>query len=298
MGKQLTREFHFRSGAIRFRDLGYVIASNKKLDADEVPNSVVFSWDRGTWGATTPLEWSPAASCVASKPKSHFVAVGGDDSFVIVGQGDFVEGHLHGQLEKDRSGIVRSVRDIEGWAYAVGFGGVVLKRSGVASWVRVDAGIPPSVRFEAIHGFNESDIYAVGWEGHVWHFSGKTWSRCTVPTNAILSAVCCAGDSFVYIAGQNGTILRGRTDKWAIVPNDAENAHIWDLEWFNGKLYASTYVMIYEVGANGVIAVEFGPAQPDSAYHLSSADAVLWSVGESDVATFDGKKWALLLTTT
>jgi hypothetical protein len=225
------------------------------------------------------------------------VGVGGDDSFVVVGQGDYIEGNILTQLRPAKDGIVRSVRDISGWAYAVGFGGLVAKRTGASQWGRVDDGLPASVRLEAIHGFSESDMYAVGWDGAVWHFDGRAWSACAVPTNAILSCVCCAGDDFVYVAGQNGVILRGRASTWTVLTNEVATSHIWDLEWFSQKIYLSTYVGLHEVVGDKVVQLDLGDAQPESAYHLSTADGVMWSVGENDVVALEGSSWRTISTT-
>ena len=34
--------------------------------------------------------------------------------------------------------------------------------------------------------------------------------------------------------------------------------------------------------------VDFGAEQPKSFYHLSAAPGVMWSIGESEVMSFDG----------
>lgn len=68
--------------------------------------------------------------------------------------------------------------------------------------------------------------------------------------------------------------------------------HLWDLEWFQARLYASTYSAIYELGQDGLRPVDLKSIQPESTYHLSSCDDTLWSVGETEVLSFDGKAWS------
>ncbi|EPG9677358.1 WD40/YVTN/BNR-like repeat-containing protein, partial [Citrobacter freundii] len=67
--------------------------------------------------------------------------------------------------------------------------------------------------FKDLSGFSESDMYAVGGMGTVYHFDGKKWQQITFPTNKLLYTVCCGGDGFVYIADFDGAIWKGRDEK-------------------------------------------------------------------------------------
>jgi hypothetical protein len=293
---KLTAELVIRTGVVRYSDLGFIAASNRVLDSDESGNGIILTWDSGAWGATDPFSWAPTSSCFSVEPKRNFVVIGGDDNFAICGGGDFITGNILAQLKPSKDGLVRSVKDINGWAYAVGYGGLVVKRNGLAEWTRVDAGMGNGARLEAIHGFSEQEMYAVGVDGAIWMFERDSWRSIPSPTNVILSCVCCAGDGAVYAGGQDGLLLRGVKDQWVVMEQDVTRAHIWDLEWFRGRLYASTYSAIYELTANGLAPVDLKSKQPNTTYHLSSCDDALWSVGELDIVSFDGKKWSPIST--
>jgi hypothetical protein len=170
--------------------------------------------------------------------------------------------------------------DIEAW------------RTGLMrTWTRIDEGLPDNVDLNAVHGFEASDLYAVGLLGDLWHYDGDTWTRRELPTNRTLSTIKCTEDGNVYIAGHGGTLIRGRGEAWEIVGQQQTKDDIWDLEWFDGKLYVSTMRNVYRLKTNELEAVDFGGDPPKSCYQLSSAKGVMWSNGEYDILSFDGQQW-------
>ena len=63
-----------------------------------------------------------------------------------------------------------------------------------------DPGVPAG--FEAIAGFGEENIYAVGWRGEIWQRKDDGWIQRDSPANVILTGVCCTDDGYVYICGR------------------------------------------------------------------------------------------------
>ena len=145
--------------------------------------------------------------------------------------------------------------------------------------------------FEAIDGFSEQDLYAVGWQGEVWHCAKGRWERQSSPVNIILSAVCAAGDKLVYACGQSGTLIRGRAGAWEQINTDGVVDDLWDVRWFEGKLYVASMSTLYVLFPDGLHPVDFGKEAPRSCYKLTDAQGVLWSVGQENVFSFDGKAW-------
>ena len=108
----------------------------------------------------------------------------------------------------------------------------------------------------------------------------------------ILSVVCCAPGKLVYAAGQQGVLVKGRSGSWEVVEWDEEvSVDIWDLCWFEEKLYVATMTALYTLSGNSLVEVDFGEIPPPSCYSLTAAEGVLWSIGRDDVASFDGHDW-------
>jgi hypothetical protein len=103
--------------------------------------------------------------------------------------------------------------------------------------------------------------------------------------------VFCAWDGEVYICGQRGILLKGRGARWEVIEQQETQEDLWDLQWFNGKLYLSTTRMLYTLEGDRLERVETGDEIAGSCYHLDAADGILWSIGAKDILQFDGQEW-------
>ncbi|MCI5130117.1 MAG: hypothetical protein D3904_01040 [Candidatus Electrothrix sp. EH2] len=189
---------------------------------------------------------------------------------------------------------MEDVAVIDGYAYACGMDRQLFKRVAKGKWMPMHAPTPTQdevLGFMGMDGFSETEIYAAGWEGEIWHYNGEKWFQIDSPTSLDLHAVCCAGDGVVYLCGSNGTFIKGRKDKWEVIGDPAFTKDLWDMHWFNDRLYAVTMYDIYELVGNDLKPVDTGDNMPSSCYRLSSADGVMWSVGTRDVFRYDGNKW-------
>ena len=97
------------------------------------------------------------------------------------------------------------------------------------------------------------------------------------------------------IAGHDGMLIRGRENSWKVIDHKQTKDDIWDLEWFEGELYVSTLHAVYRLRGDRLEPVDFGADPPKSCYQLSSAPGVLWSNGEHDIMSFDGKNWTRIV---
>jgi hypothetical protein len=189
---------------------------------------------------------------------------------------------------------LRTSAVIDGFAYTCGMHRQVFTRQEDGVWKSLHApteNTSEAIGFEAIAGFNSNDIYAAGWQGEIWHYDGTNWKEYLTPVNMILTGVSCAGDDYVYACGQSGTLLRGRKSRWDCLETNGLTDDLWDLCWFGNKLYASSMSTVYELQNNQLVPVNFGNILPDSCYKLTTADGVMWSIGQQSICSFDGKKW-------
>ena len=52
---------------------------------------------------------------------------------------------------------------------------------------------------------------------------------------------------------------------------------------------------VYRLKKEELEPVDFGKDPPKSCYQLSAAKGVMWSNGEYDIMSFDGKKWTRIV---
>ena len=289
MNPQISATSLYVTGAARFKDLLYLIIRDKGLAAREVEHARFIAFYQNQLAHMGDRNWAPAAACVAKQPNEKFIAVGEDgDVFTYVG------GQSADEKITPKPNVLRAMGVVEGFPLACGMKRQVYRRTGNNTWAALHAPPPAegeNAGFEAIAGFALTEIYAVGWNGEIWQYDGAAWTNRASPTNLILTGVCCAGDDHVYVCGQRGTLLRGRNDVWDVVDLGEFTDDFWDVRWFNGVLYLATMKNLYELTPTGVLPVDFGPDQPATCYRLTDAQGVLWSVGESDVFSFDGTAW-------
>ncbi len=297
MAGHWTDEFSYMTAAVYSRTRAYLLIVNDDLAKQQAPHGYMLQWDSGKW-AQVALKWNPVSVAVMSHPARQGVAIGEFGDVQVAGGGDMhTEQIADGPSIPEKRGTLRCVRSIGGRAYAAGMDRQVYRREDANRWICIDATMRPEpgssevVGFESIDGFSEKDIYAVGWQGAIWHYDGKVWRQIDSPTNTILTNVCCAGDGNVYVSGRRGVLLRGRGETWEVIEHESSLQDIWGLAWYNDKLYASTLRQVFTLEGNALVVVGMGDDPAESAYHLSAADGVLWSIGAKDVMSFDGSEW-------
>ncbi|PTL85143.1 hypothetical protein DAT35_07855 [Vitiosangium sp. GDMCC 1.1324] len=199
------------------------------------------------------------------------------------------------QSDPSKRGHLRQVRTIGRRTFAVGMGRQVYRRDGENLWTCLDPQLQPVAGevkgFESIDGFSESNLYAVGWDGEIWHFDGSVWTQQQSPVDVVLTRVLCAGDGHVYATGRQGLLLRGRDARWEVVEHDGPREDIQDMAWYGDRLYLSTHRQLFTLSGDRLTPIHFGDDAPETCYHLSVADGVLWSFGAKDLMAFNGQKW-------
>ncbi len=293
-----TDMFSYVAGAVRTKELVYLA-----MVADNAPDDHThFALWKPTpqWLDCDSRRWNLAGIAVAQKPKAQMIAVGEWGAVWCIGSGDKHDEHVAGggRDPKDR-GPLRGVRRIGSKIYVVGMDRQAYRREDANRWTDIGPTAPlhagntaTDVRgFEAVDGFDESDIYAVGWEGDIWHFDGHSWRALPSPTNLVLVDVCCAGDGQVYACGREGLLLRGRDQSWEVIDLPGTTQDLWSLAWFDGRLYVSSFYGLFSLSKNGLAIVDTGPEKAKTFHRVTVGDGRLLSIGAKDVLAFDGKTW-------
>ncbi len=276
--------------AARYHDLVYILSRDKKLSAEDVAHCSAIGVDRGKWADTSNTNWNSTAIAIARNPTEKLVFVG-EYGEVRTYRG----GVSTNELIEPRPQLIRNAVTVDGDVIACGMLRQVFQRTGENQWRDISAARPKegvAAGFEAIDGYSSNEMYAVGWNGEIWWRDDEDWRLCHSPTKEILTAICCAGDEHVYIAGRQGVVLCGRREKWQNIVGGSTVEDIWDLCWFSGVLYLATTSNLYVLDSNVLVSVSIPSHLGElDFYSLTTAEDVLWSVGEKSVLSFDGQTW-------
>jgi hypothetical protein len=298
MADYWTDLFSYVTGDVCSPELAYLALVGDELAAKRVPHTYFVTWNAGKWQGQPPKMWGVVSVCVCRHPLEQGLALGAGGEVLCVGSGDVHEEHVAAPDSSPRErGPLRAVRDIGGRTYAVGMNRQVYRRDGRNAWTSLDQGARPPredrtiVGFEAVDGFAADDLYAVGWDGAIWHYNGAVWTAVDSPTNLILSSVCCGGDGKVYASGHRGLLLVGHGSHWKPIEHEGTFDDIWGLAWFQDKLYLSTRNALYTLEGEQLANVDMGDDPPETCFHVKATQSQLWSIGAKDVMAFDGTRW-------
>jgi hypothetical protein len=229
--------------------------------------------------------------------QSLLVASNSDGQVSVMGGGrDFPDEYIApGQVP-----MTNKIKCINGYAYSVGGMRQIYKRTDIGKWECI-ADLSDSedsvaaVGFNDMDAFSESDMYAVGGHGDVWHFDGKTWMQMGFPSNVELATVTCAGDGTVYVSGEGGTLWRGRESTWKRIYKGASTLLWNDAVWFEDKLWlASDYQ--FRVWNGKELAPVTHQGEPVPIYgHMDAYDGLLAIASPEVVMAYDGKDWQTLI---
>lgn len=287
------------TGAVRYSDLSYLITTHDAAFSEGYTDSILFTRDRGIWQSGT-VTWLGCSGTVCHVPAERYLVLGTNGSIRASGGGVIKEEVSIASCGVDprKRGPLREIRGIaKGRAYAVGTCRQAYVREDEDQWRCIDQsaqiGDTPitDTSFESIDGFNEQEIYTVGWEGEIWKYDDSLFTPQNSPTDLALYKVRCATDGFVYACGQLGTLIRGRNDQWEIIEHGSTREDLWGMEVLNGELYVSSTHSVYRLEDGKLRPVDFGDDVPRTCYHLSAADGIMWSIGAKDIMEFDGSTW-------
>lgn len=185
---------------------------------------------------------------------------------------------------------------INGYTYAVGFCQQVYKRIDMGKWVKLDKGLledngSTDFGFDDIDAFSDSDFYAVGGCGDVWHYDGDSWTQCCFPSNQQLSTVTCAPDGNVYIGGEGCSLWAGRKNRWEQVAKGGSTILWNETVWFQDKLWLSSDYQLRVWDGKELQLPMDGENKVVLSGHIDARDGVLVVARERYVDMYDGQHW-------
>lgn len=203
-------------------------------------------------------------------------------------------------------GIVRRLRMIQGRLYVVGSSNSVCYRVKVNKWQPLSLNLPEPTKKEYvalktddydlvdIDGFAFDDLYTIGKKGAVWHFNGTEWESIAFPSNMIMESICCAGDGYVYISGQNGTVFKGRDNQWELIHRGEFSLPFKDMVWHAGKVWCTSDYGLWVIEKDKLSEAKLSDSMKVCAGNLSVADGVMLMAGVYGAAYHDEKQWHLI----
>ena len=279
----------FVRGAARRPNLVYILSKGKALASQGIAHTSIIAIEDGQWADVRNVAWDSTAIAVARRPVERMIAIGEDGDVLTYAGGSWTEEQID-----PAPVMIRNASEIAGYVFACGMKRQVYKRIDAQSWIDVSAPFPgeaDKAGFEAIAGYSEEEVYAVGWNGEIWQYDGWRWTEQHAPTNMILTSVCCAPDGFVYAGGQQGTIVRGRGGRWELVDwEDDASIDIWDIHWFDSKIIVAGISGLFTLGDGRLQPIDVG-GKLTTFFNLTSSSNILWTIGQNDVGSCDGQQW-------
>jgi hypothetical protein len=306
----ISFEWIFRDVHVVKPDLVYLCAQNEDYidqeDDEEGLVSYAVAW-RKAW-ASRPIPTLAISVCHLAHPSpiAFFLGTNGVVVRVVPGKESVPEVIDESNEGPQFIGDLREIRRIGASAYVCGMGRTVYRCVGLGPWNRIDQSIREDSTVEdsdaglnSIHGFDESAIFAVGWNGEIWSYNSVVWKQENSPTDLALLKVLCASDGTVVIGAQNGLVLRGNPENWMEYRLPVSTNDITGLAEFLGRVYVATSEQLYVWDEAGIRLVDLSQSKrkieirPHESFGSVHATAeVLWSVGpKMAMYTKDGMLW-------
>ncbi len=209
-------------------------------------------------------------------------------------------------------GYMSDLQQIGDHLYACGFNGQVYRRNGPNNWVHMDKGIlQPKEMVDGnyspavINGPHERAIYLAGCIQQPYYpvrasfWDGSIWRDLVLPEVADrITAIHVESESRIWMCGENGTLLLGNAvDGFKSLSTTDDNQLFLSICGYKGKIYLGTlqgpYCYDPARPQAGITKVKTGlsPELIDGNI-VDKAQNVLWSIGNKDIARFDGKSWS------
>jgi hypothetical protein len=280
-----------------------VIAASENLEEQDIDHSFLAIWKDKNW---TIFEEDFSIISLAAGRGSFVrtvLSLGMNGEAIVNEAGGVHREKLDdGEDSPNSLRTMHSARCIGSHFYAVGMRRQVFCRdiSG-APWRRIDSGVfvPDSSKeiagFLSIDGFDDKEIYAVGYSGEIWLFDGKSWNQQSSPTNARLECVRCQADGTVLISGEAGMVLRGRRDIWTVLEQDLTDETLLSHATLGTKTkFATDAGVLIEYDGKEFSPVKMPEKRQITTSFLDSNSEQILSVGEEDILIFNGRTWSSL----
>ena len=298
--------------AVRQKNIFYFSLIKRQEDGDETEPAKrlvsVFTDGAGNMAYSEYTKFSRPRLAVAHKPKSQAIMISAKGHVAVLG-GNFngLEDRIPlGKPDTPLNTSAHALVAIDGYVYAVGPWRAVCRRLEPGKWENLaDRKTLPEPKpnsygssddgFDVIDGYSGNDIYAGGEKGDLWHFDGKRWDRCPVPTDMLIESICCAGDDFVYVGLQSGAVMRGRGQQWQVIHIGSMTLPFQDMVWFAGKVWCTSDYGVWTIENGKLVEPDLPPEVRSCSGNLSVGDGVMLLAGMYGATVFDGSKWTALV---
>jgi len=184
-----------------------------------------------------------------------------------------------------------------GKAYVAGLHRQIFRRDAPNTWTELStkrmrprkSGV--NVGFTDVDGFSDSDIYACGGHGDLWHFDGKKWLQEDVPTDALLEKLLCTEDGRVIVTTNSSTLLIGERSKWRVVAQEREDDIYSELVEYQSRVLVATDDDILELKGDQLESITESMPNMTSYSHLAASDEVLVVGGSQEAFMMMKGKW-------
>ncbi|EPG9672642.1 hypothetical protein M0K38_000006 [Citrobacter freundii] len=303
---------------VAVRDTGYIyITLREKSDVDPVMQEhlakkkfVSFFYDEPLgkqWDESGYEGMDKILSASATEPYSQYVGVTVENEVFAVGSG-FIG--LEEPIPYEFA--IKNARNIGGRVYVVGCARSVIRRTDRDQWEMLSKGIQlpaqdqiktvceqmlflDSAGFSCIDGFSETDIYAAGGKGDVWHFNGNEWKQIHFPSNMILESICCGQDGYVYIGAQSGTVFKGRDNQWKMIHRGMLSLPFRQMVWFQDRVWATSDYGVWQIIGDDVIEPDLPAEVKMCSGYISCTESILVLAGYFGVARLENGNWDILV---
>ena len=297
----ITKDFVFQRGCVGNKDIQCFLTFNHDAATKEVPNGQLFILKNGKNWSFRDFSWIGVSLSLETDPVVQCYVLGRNGELLVGTSKGFHEEFIQsgGQSPLTR-GPLQDIQVINHTVYAVGMGRQVYKRVGQDHWVTLEVGIPAPPRdkivgFNALAGWGESEMYAVGWTGEIWFYDGIKWALMDSPTNRILRDVVIGSEGTLYACGKGGIVLSGKHGNWGLIDYEGQLADWLTMAWFKGLLYLGDGYSLYVLKGDKLEEISIPGESTLPIINLDSNTAMLLAIGgDCAFITEDGNDWKRL----
>lgn len=300
---QISERFVFQKGFVFDRNRIYFMTNHQESTEKEIPNTQLFILSNNADWFSHNVLWEGVGVTAFSHPVRTCIMLGRDGNVLVGTPSGFSEEVIDcGGYSPLSRGPLRNIKNINGSIFAVGMGRQIYQRRSTNDWIRFDKGIPESVDLFQVTGLNSiggvdaDDLYAVGWEGEIWHYEDNIWKKVDSPTNVALFDVLAVSQTEIYMCGQYGTIFKGFGNRWQVIEYEGPRLNFRSMAWFKNRLYLADGHSLRVLSDGKLELVDFGIGQAVPSSYLHENDGLLLSLaGKELFITGDTVHWKSLL---
>ena len=274
--------------------IGAAFQSNDTLDG-----RAVLAFQDDTWSSFDLPD--KLASVSASLHGSEFFALTKSGVVAIAAdKGIVFEKIADAGVEAGGYGYMKRINHISGGLFACGDLRQIYRRVD-GRWMHFDRNVLSEDRYAVadalndIDGISASNLYAVGDHGNIFYNDGHQWNYVSAPTNVDLERVICVASDEIYIAGNNGLLLRGCHSKLEIAADAGIRSRFWGLADNQGTIFTCSARAVYAYRNGTLEAVPITIPFKGALHRLTASKEYLWAVGTNSILKFDGARWEELI---